>query len=159
MKNQDFTIIVDTREQTPWELNDFVTAKLKLDVGDYSVRGLESIFCIERKRNVSEFAHNITESRYEDFVARLSSIKHSFLLLEFTLEDVMKYPIGSTVPKYLWGKIKISPSFIIKHIIELQLYHKIPVWFCGNSHHAQKIAAQICEKVHKQNPPGDISIT
>jgi ERCC4-type nuclease len=158
MKNQDFTIIVDTREQTPWELRDFVTAKLKLDVGDYSVQGLENIFCIERKRNVSEFAHNITESRYENFVQRLSSIPHAFLLLEFNLEDVMKYPIGSTVPKHLWSKIKISPQFILKHIIELQTNHNIAVMFCGNAHNAQKLAAQICEKMHKtKRPPTEVS--
>ena len=50
MKNKYFNIIVDTREQKPWDFNDnFNTTKAKLDTGDYSIEGLEHILCIERK--------------------------------------------------------------------------------------------------------------
>ena len=43
-------IIVDTREQQPWDFEFHETAKAKLDTGDYSVEGLENILCIERKK-------------------------------------------------------------------------------------------------------------
>jgi ERCC4-type nuclease len=155
MNEQEFTVIVDTREQTPWELPHFTIANHKLDVGDYSIQGLETIFCLERKRTVNEFANNITESRYEDFIGRLKNITHPFVLFEFSMDDVLRYPVGSTVPKKLWHKIKISPKFIMRHIIELQLLHKIPVYFCGDTSNAEALAAQIIEKVHKMypNPP------
>ena len=52
-------IIIDTREQKPWEFPGHTTAVQKLDTGDYSVEGLEDILCIERKQNTSEFAKNI----------------------------------------------------------------------------------------------------
>ena len=118
----NFTIIVDTREQQPWTFEHYTTAHRKLDAGDYSIEGLENIVAIERKKSVSEFANNVTESRFKDVVDRLSQIKYSFLLLEFNLEDILIYPIGSNVPKKMWDKIKISPAFIMKHILELQMF-------------------------------------
>lgn len=147
-KYDDFTIIIDTREQQPWSFEHHAVANKKLDTGDYSIEGLENILGIERKKSVSEFANNITESRYQDVVSRLSQLKYSFLLLEFNLEDVLIYPIGSTVPKRMWGKIKISPAFLMKNILELELTHNIKVMFCGNASNAQKMAEYILRKVN-----------
>jgi hypothetical protein len=148
MKNEDFTIIVDTREQQPWEFEHYAVAHRKLDTGDYSIEGLEELLGIERKKSVSEFANNITESRFKDVVMRMSQLKYSFLLLEFDLNDILIYPIGSTVPKRMWDKIKISPAFILKHILELQLNHNIKVIFCGDSDNARKMAEHILKKVN-----------
>jgi len=147
-KYDDFTIIVDTREQQPWTFKNHAVANKKLDTGDYSIEGLENILGIERKKSISEFANNITESRYQDVVMRLSQLKYSFLLLEFDLEDVLIYPIGSTVPKRMWDKIKISPAFLIKNILELELTHNIKTMFCGSSDNAQKMAEYILKKVN-----------
>lgn len=147
--NNDFTIIIDTREQKPWLFEEHTTSNLKLDTGDYSILGLENIVAIERKRNVAEVANNITESRFDDVIDRLSKIKYAFILLEFDLEDILKYPIGSTIPKRLWNKIRITPNFIIKHILDLQLEHNIKIIFCGNSFNAEKIATSILRRIYK----------
>lgn len=151
MIDNEFTIIVDTREQKPWSFDNHAKANTKLDTGDYSIEGLENIVAIERKRNIAEFANNITEKRFSDVVDRLSKIKYSFILFEFDMEDIMRYPIGSNIPKKLWDKIRISPSFIIKNIIDLQIDHNIKVLFCGDSENAEKIALSIMRKVYKEN--------
>ena len=148
MKNDDFTIIVDTREQQPWCFDNYATSKRKLDTGDYSIEGLEHLVGIERKKSVSEFANNIVESRFQDVVDRLSQLKYSFLLFEFDLEDILIYPIGSTVPKRMWNNIKITPAFIMKNVMELQLIHNIRVAFCGSSGNAEKMAEYILKKVN-----------
>jgi hypothetical protein len=147
-KHDDFTIIIDTREQQPWSFEHYTTASRKLDTGDYSIEGLEDIVCIERKKSVSEVANNLTESRFIDVVDRMSKFKYAFLLLEFDLAQVLSYPIGSTLPRRLWDKVKISPAFIVKHILELQLNHNIKVLFCGSSSDAEKMAEYILKKVH-----------
>lgn len=147
MKNNDFTIIVDTREQQPWFFDNYTTANRKLDTGDYSIEGLEHLLCIERKKSISEFANNIVESRFKDVVMRMSQLKYSFLLLEFNLKDVLIYPVGSTVPKKMWNKIKISPAFLIKNLLDLELKHNIKVIYCGNSSNAEKMAEFILKKV------------
>lgn len=148
MKNPDFTIIIDTREQQPWSFDNFAVANKKLDTGDYSIEGLQHLLCIERKKSVSEFANNIIESRFKDVVMRMSQLKYSFLLLEFDLEDILIYPVGSTVPKRMWDKIKISPTFLLKNILELQLNHNIIVYFCGGSDNAEKMAEYIFKKIY-----------
>ncbi len=148
VNHNNFTIIVDTREQQPWDFAHYATAHRKLDTGDYSIEGLENTVCIERKKSASEFANNIVESRFVDVVSRLSNIKYSFLLLEFDLEDLLVYPIGSTVPKKLWNKIKITPAFLVKNILELQINHNIIVYFCGDSSNAQKMAEYILKKIY-----------
>lgn len=147
MKNDDFTVIIDTREQQPWSFNEHSVANRKLDTGDYSIEGLEHILCIERKKSASEFANNIVESRFKDVVMRMSQLKYSFLLLEFNLQDLLVYPIGSTVPKRIWNKIKITPAFLLKNIIELQINHNIIVYFCGGSDNAEKMADYILKKI------------
>jgi ERCC4-type nuclease len=148
MKNHDFTIIIDTREQQPWMFDNYTTANKKLDTGDYSIEGLEHLLCIERKKSVSEFANNIIESRFKDVIMRMSQLKYSFLLLEFDLKDVLIYPVGSTVPKRMWDKIKISPAFLMKNLLELQLNHNIKVVFCGSASNAEKMAEYILNKVN-----------
>jgi ERCC4-type nuclease len=145
----NFHIIVDTREQQPWSFDNMVKSCAKLDTGDYSLKGLEHLLCIERKKSVGEIANNITEKRFKDVVTRMSAIQHSFLLLEFSLDNVLSYPIGSNVPKKLWDKIKISPKFILKHLVELQLLYNIKVLFCGDADNAETMALSIMRKIYE----------
>ncbi len=148
----DFTIIIDTREQKPWSFEDHENkAHAKLDTGDYSIQGLENLVAIERKRNVAEIANNITESRFVDVIDRLSKIPYSFLLLEFDMNSVLSYPIGSDIPKKLWGKIRISPAYIMKHLYELQIEHNIRVVFCGSSSNAETMALGLMKKIYKNH--------
>lgn len=150
MINNEFTIVVDTREQKPWNFEHYATANHKLDTGDYSIEGLENVLAIERKRNVAEFANNITEKRFKDVIERLAKFPHKFILFEFDLNKVMSYPIGSDIPKKLWDKIKITPSFILRNITELQIDHNIDIIFCGDSSNAEIIALSIMKKIYRK---------
>ena len=145
----DLKIIVDTREQQPWSFDFNEIAVAKLDTGDYSVAGLEEVLCIERKKSVSEIANNIVEKRYKDWTKRMSKYKYKFLMLEFDLDDVYRYPRIPDVPKKLWEKIKVSPKFIIKCLIELQVYYNIQVVFCGDHGNAERLALSIMKKVYQ----------
>jgi len=147
MNNPDFTIIVDTREQQPWAFDHYVKANIKLDAGDYSIQGLQHLLGIERKKSVNEIANNITEPRFKDAISRLAQLKYSFLLLEFDIEDILNYPIGSSLPKKLWDKVKISPAFLMKHVLDWQLIHNINVIFCGSSSSAERTAEMILKKI------------
>ena len=144
----DFTIIIDTREQQPWLFENYAQANRKLDAGDYSIEGLETVLSIERKKSVSEIANNIVEPRFKDAISRLAQLKYSFLLLEFDIEDVLNYPVGSTLPRKLWDKVKVSPSFLMKHVLDWQIVHNIHVMFCGDSLSANKTAEYILKKVY-----------
>lgn len=146
-----FTIIVDTREQQPWEFGLHTTSRKKLDTGDYSIEGLESLLTIERKKSVSEIANNITESRFKDVLQRMSIIPYKFMLFEFDLEDVYSFPVGSDIPKKLWDKIKISPKYLLKYLTELQLNYDIHVIYCGCSEDAEKMAVSLMKRVYEKH--------
>jgi len=147
MNNPDFTIIVDTREQQPWSFDHYAKANIKLDAGDYSIQGLQHLLGIERKKSVNEIANNITEPRFKDAISRLAQLKYSFLLLEFDIEDILNYPIGSSLPRKLWDKVKISPAFLMKHVLDWQLVYNINVIFCGNNSSAERTAEMILKKI------------
>lgn len=151
MKSNDpFTIIVDTREQMPWEFGFHNTAKRKLDTGDYSIEGFESLFTIERKKSVSEIANNITESRFKDVLERLGSIPHSFMIMEFSLDEIYQFPVGSDVPKKMWDKLRISGNYIIKYLIEAQLNYNIHILFCDDAENAERVAVSIMKRIYEK---------
>ena len=145
-----FTVIIDTREQTPWEFGFHTTSRRKLDTGDYSIEGFETIFTIERKRSVSEIANNITEKRFKDVLERMNKIPHSFMLMEFSIDEIYDFPVGSDVPKKLWDKLRISGNYIMKYLIETQLNYNIHILFCGSSENAEKTAVSIMKRIYEK---------
>ena len=147
--SDDFTIIVDTREQHPWKFPYHTIANKKLDTGDYTIDGLEGVLCIERKNGIGEFANNMAETRFKDVIDRLAQCQHAFILLECNYDQMMNYPSGSTVPKKLWGNLRITPQFILKYINELAVHHNIHVIFCGCPAWAQKTALSIMKRVNE----------
>jgi len=122
----------------------------KLDTGDYSIEGLEHKLCIERKSSVSELAQNVTAKRFKDVLERMRHFSYSFLLLEFSIDDIIKYPYGSEVPRKMWKKLKVKGPFILKVISQIQVKYGIHVVFCGDSDNAKYIANNIMRQVHEQ---------
>ena len=98
-----------------------------LDDGDYTLVGFEKTFSIERKANTGEFAKNVTEGRFERELDRLDKLPHSFLLLDFSLDDIYRFPYNSGIPKYLWPKLRVGSNFILKRLIEIQTTHRCQV--------------------------------
>lgn len=150
MIDPEYTIVIDTREQQPWTFKNRATANYKLDTGDYSIQGLENIVAIERKKSVNEIASNIIESRFKDVIQRLSQIKYGFILLEFSLKDLLIYPIGSNIPKNKWSSIKITSNFLLKHVTDWQIEHNIKVYFCGSASNAENLAGYLLKKIYNK---------
>lgn len=150
MNKDPFTIIIDTREQIPWEFGFHDTAKKKLDTGDYSIEGFENIVAVERKKSVSELATNLSESRFNDVLERLSKIPHSYMVFEFDVDDIYSFPVGSDIPKKMWDKLRISGNYIIKRIIEIQLQYNIQIIFCGNANNAERFTVSLMKRIYER---------
>jgi hypothetical protein len=150
MNKDPFTIIIDTREQLPWEFGYHSTSHQKLDTGDYSIAGFEDVLAIERKRSVSEIANNLSESRFLDVLDRMSKIRYSFILLEFELNDVLEYPNNSDIPKKLWSKLRVSGNYILKRLVEIQMQYGIHIMLCGSIENARRTAVSIMKRVYEQ---------
>jgi ERCC4-type nuclease len=124
-------IIVDTREQTPWEF-DHPTVVECLKTGDYSVQGLENIVVIERKRHnelVQCFTHG--RERFERELQRGESLKFLHIIVEASLRGVMDgayddYP-NQTHPAAIRGTILAWTA----------RYPWVRFWFPGDREGAQ----------------------
>lgn len=150
-QENNFIIIIDTREQQPWTFKHYVTATKKLDTGDYSIEGYEDILCIERKHSISEFVNNMSEKRFLDVLNRMSAYKYAFILMEFDFDAIINFPIGSDIPKHIWKNLRINPAYIIKYITDILVKYNINILFCGSAYNAEKMAASIMRRVIENN--------
>jgi ERCC4-type nuclease len=88
------TILVDTREQLPFEFLNVPnwiekTKKKKLDVGDYSIEGMEDQIALERK-TLTDLITTLMQHRKRFFklCEKLAKYRWRALLIEATYEDV-----------------------------------------------------------------------
>ena len=151
MVTDKFTVIRDTREKNGWYFKEteYCQGMLeqKLDTGDYSIEGLEDTLCIERKGCVSELANNIVDKRFDRELERMAGFKYKFIILEFSVDDILAFPVGSEIPKKTWSKIRITGRFILKRLSEIQTKYGIHVIPCGNNLAAWHMANSIIKRV------------
>ncbi len=130
-----YLVIRDTREQQGWDFPKrdrcLGTDERFLKTGDYSVDGYESVFVVERKRNTSELAQNIIDDRFERELQRMEEFRFGFVVCEFNLEDIVRYPRNSGIPSSKWKDLRITPQFMMKRVHELQLRYKAHWQFVG----------------------------
>jgi len=134
------TIVVDTREQLPWEFRS-PAETMTLKSGDYSLleeeteRALEHLVAIERK-SLSDFLGSITSGRerFEREMERLhAGCEWPWLIVESTLTQIAAGEYRSDVsPKAVFGTIE---SWMSKY--------KVRWIFSGDRNRAQVVAESI----------------
>jgi ERCC4-type nuclease len=150
-----FTVIKDTREQDGYFFSEFNTCagmiEQKLDTGDYSIVGLEDKVCIERKGCVEELAINLGQKKYPfmNEIARMEPFPHKFIVLEFSLEDLVKFPKDTRIPIKNKSAVKITGRYMLKCLIEFQMYNNIHVLFCGDKHNAFLAVSSIFKRINE----------
>lgn len=156
MENKiDFTIIYDTREQTPWDFSYEKSASQEigtLKTGDYTIKGLENKLCIERKGCIEEFANNLGRefARFEKELVRMADFEHAFIICEFPLSDLIEFPFHRANKK-LQAQSRITGKFLLKQIMEIQLDHKVKIMFCENKFYANKTALSLMKRVYERH--------
>lgn len=75
-------LIIDTREQTPLAFQHLEASTGTLQSGDYSAKGLEEVFCVERK-TVADLAGSLTRerARFMREMHRLRGFHNAYLLI------------------------------------------------------------------------------
>lgn len=150
-----FTVIKDTREQDGYFFNQFDTCAgmidHKLDTGDYTLQGFEDKICVERKGCVEELAVNLGQKKHAfmDEIERMKPFEHKFLVLEFSLEDLLKFPDETRIPVKNKASLKITGKYMLKCLIEFQLYHNVHVLFCGNKRNAFLAVSSLFKRVNE----------
>ena len=98
-----------------------------------------------------EFANNIGHDRVRFLkeIERMKEFPYRFLVLEFSLTDLMEFPERSGIPESDWGKLKVTNKFMLKMIMEFQLYHDIHVLFCDSKKNAKWAVLSIIKRVNE----------
>ena len=116
-----------------------------LPTGDYTLDGFETRFVIERKATTGEISQNIYEARFKRELERLQDFEHPFIIMEFTIDDILKFPLDSGIPAYLWKKIRTTPSLLLAKIMELQLTYRTKFVFAGGN--GKRVAACLLKRM------------
>jgi ERCC4-type nuclease len=126
-QDDGLTIVIDTREQTPWEFEG-PTVRGTLSTGDYSVQGLEHSVAIERK-SLADLIGSLTagRDRFLREVERLKAFRYRCIVVEGDAESVWGNGYRSTV----------SPRSIIASTLAITCDHEVPVIWAGNRTHAE----------------------
>jgi hypothetical protein len=154
-KSNGITIIQDTREQQPWKFisDNRCTAQIVacLSEGDYTLVDYPNLVCIERKKSVSEIANNLgtNYTRFKNELERLRKYRFRYVVCEFTEEQLLIYPKGSKLPKWVIRRIKMGGKFLHHRIKELIEEYQIEFVFCEDKIEAKHTAMELLLKAKK----------
>jgi ERCC4 domain len=152
-----YTVVRDTREQknNGWlfPASDSCTGTEidTLPTGDYTLRGYETVFVIERKGSIAEFAQNVVQGRFERELTRMQEFEHPFMVLEFEVDDIVNWPKTAGLPKRVIDKLRITPQFLLKRFNDFQVKYKTKIITAGANgrYEASSLFKRICEHVVK----------
>ena len=155
MADRGLTILIDTREQKPIDFShDKLIAQeiATLSTGDYTLKGFEDIVCIERKGCVEEFANNLGRDlkRFKNELERMQSFAHRYIICEFPISHLIKYPYHSNNKK-LQNIVMINGKYLLKTIIEIQMDYNVDIVFCDDRNHAEKVIVSIFKRVKERH--------
>lgn len=135
---EKYTIIRDTQEKDNhgWifhpDVNCYGTEEFKLKTGDYTIKGLEDIFTIERKSSTAEIAMNIYQPRFERELERLEQLKYPIIICEFEFNDILIFPHNSGIPQNKWHKLRTTGNYLFGRIMDYQVRFKTRWIFAGD---------------------------
>jgi ERCC4-type nuclease len=133
LNTSDIAIVIDTREQTPFQFENLISIRGSLQSGDYSIQGLEHLFAIERK-SISDLIGSVTggRERFERELHRLRGFHFKRLLIVGDRSDVESGNYRS----------KANPNSILNTLAAFEVRYDIPVvWGCD-----EKQSALLIEK-------------
>lgn len=150
MWEKKLIILRDNREKEgfAWEFDEFDVVDTTLKTGDYTVQGFADVLCIERKGAVSEFASNVFQARFRKELERMQDFKYRYVILEFGMDAILKFPRGSTVPFWKQKKMVIRGPAILSKYVELSYKYNVPIIPCSNRESAIALARSIMKRVY-----------
>lgn len=126
LRTEDLTILIDTREQYPFDVKPFKFEETTLETGDYTLKGLEDHVTVERK-SLPDFVACCGRERERFYreLRRLRGFPHSCIVIEATYRDVV----------YGEWKSRVTSNAVLSSIASWTA-HYCPVVLAGNWGHA-----------------------
>ena len=123
MKKEKIVMVVDTREQKPYKFKTLETEVKCLKAGDYSIKGYEERFSVERK-SLSDFVGSITtgRDRFERELVLLSDMDWAGVVIETDFRSIWGAKLFS----------KINRKSITNTALKWSVKYDIPFQFVSN---------------------------
>lgn len=146
-KADPFVIIRDTREKKGhgWQFRSSSNCGgmeiIKLDVGDYTIKGLENLIMVERKSLGDLWGTLGNPNNYKRFLREMNRAKkhpYKFLVIEATLADLDR--------GYSWSKV--PSNNIHGKLVSLQIKHNLHVIFAGRQDRARQYVRRLLVKMN-----------
>jgi ERCC4-type nuclease len=144
LKTPRATVLVDTREQNPFNFSRFDgwftgVEKKALKLGDYSIAGMEEECVVERK-DLSDLVHSFAAERptFINRLRRMSSYPQRLLLITAPLSTV----------KSAYSFSNVNPNRIMQSLVAMLAGWNLP-FICTETHElGEEIAASYLYQVH-----------
>ena len=131
--NIDPTVLIDTREQDPWEFRNLPSELGALQTADYSIRGLEHLVALERKSLPDLLACVGHErDRFKRELQRLRAYRFRCVVVECDHADLERGEWRS----------QLKPSHVLGSLAAWTAQYSLPIMLVG-SHEA---GARFCER-------------
>ena len=116
------TIIIDSREQTPFTFVNMATESGTLDTGDYSIAGLTHLIAVERKSLPDLLACiGRDRDRFKRELQRLRAYPYRLLIVETNATQI---EAGG------W-RGKLTPSHVLGSLSAWTAQYGLPIWLGG----------------------------
>jgi hypothetical protein len=83
---------------------------------------------------------------FQEEMERMKDFQFSFLICEFDMDDVLKYPEGSRVPHKARSKVRVTGKYLLKCLMEFQIWYDTKIIFCGD----KKNSFLVCNSIFKR---------
>lgn len=124
MATEPITVLVDTREQKPWQFTPglFQAERATLQTGDYSVKGIESRMRLERK-SIGDLVGTVISDwiRFRKELYRLAFFDVAAIVVEGTPKDIWDHRYESDA----------KPESVMGRVNGIYLDHGVPVLWWG----------------------------
>jgi ERCC4-type nuclease len=104
-------ILIDDREKTAWEFPGVETEEARIETGDYTIKGFEDRFAIERK-SINDLAKSVgsERDRFESEIKRAQSMDNFAVVIEGTPQEVRNGAYYSKIhPNAVMGTVQKWP--------------------------------------------------
>jgi ERCC4-type nuclease len=137
-------VLVDTREQNPFDFSRFTgwftgVEKRALELGDYTISGLEDICVVERK-DLDDLVHSLTVERstFVNRLRRMSLYPHRLLVITTSLSQIKSpYPHSSA-----------NPNRILQSLVAVLAGLSVPFITTETHELGEEIVASYLHQIH-----------
>ena len=133
-------IVIDTREKHPYSFST-PTARRKLEAGDYSIEGFETVAAIERKE-LNDYVQTVIyrKERFGKELAKLAHYRLKAIVVEASMSDILAGLYEGHV----------APQSVIGATVGIILGFGVPVYFACNRQIALHFTETLLTKFYER---------